>query len=266
MSVARLNADPSPPPSIFDQSPSPHGWRRPVRVFEHDRPLIAGLRGPERDLALHQGVADSEILDVGEWLPPAQDELGRDSLGVLVLDGLLARTISFDGLHSPELLGPGDLLRPWQDGANGSLEFETEWRALERTTVAWLDGAFARRVARFPCVTATLLERSVQRAWWLSAQVAIAHVRRAEPRLILLFWHLADRWGRVTPGGVEVPLRLTHSAVAQLACMRRPTVSTTLAHLANAGEIQRNADGTWVLTGSPPELTPPRGQALLRAA
>jgi CRP/FNR family transcriptional regulator, cyclic AMP receptor protein len=267
MSLAALNADVGPPPSIFDQRPpSGAGGRRPIRVFEHDRRLVAGLAGRERDLALHRGVADSEILDLGEWLPPTQEELGGDAFGVLVLDGVLMRTISFSGLDSPELLGPGDLLRPWQDGAGGSLEFATEWRAVERAMVAWLDERFARRVSPFPCVTATLLERSVQRAWWLSAQVAIAHVRRAEPRLLLLFWHLADRWGRVTPAGVELPLRLTHAAVAQLACMRRPTVSTTLGQLADAGEIRRNADGTWLLTGSPPALTPPSARSLLRAA
>jgi CRP/FNR family transcriptional regulator, cyclic AMP receptor protein len=231
------------------------GWQRPVRVFEHDRGLVSGLDADAREVALHHGVADSLVLEEGRWTPPARSALGADPVGVLVLDGLLSRTLSFDGLHSPELLGAGELLRPWGDDGGDSLTFETEWRVLERATVALLDDRFARRMARYPTVMTTLLDRGVQRARWLAAQIAIAHVRRAEPRLLMLFWHLADRWGRVTPHGVDLPLRLTHTMVAHLACMRRPTVSATIMRLARAGELRRNGDGTWLLTGAPPDVS-----------
>ena len=30
----------------------------------------------------------------------------------------------------------------------------------------------------------------------------------------MLLWYLAERWGRVTPDGVIVPLRLTHETLA----------------------------------------------------
>jgi CRP-like cAMP-binding protein len=70
----------------------------------------------------------------------------------------------------------------------------------------------------------------------------------------MLFWHLADRWGRVTPQGIVVPLRLTHGTIARLICMRRPTVSATLMRLVRAGELARNRDATWILTGAPPDL------------
>jgi CRP-like cAMP-binding protein len=165
------------------------------------------------------------------------------------------------------MLGAGDLLRPWEASEEtGSLAFQTEWRVLDRATVALLDERFARRMRRFPGLVPALLDRGAQRARLLACQVAIAHVRRAEPRLLMLFWHLADRWGRVTPRGVEIPLRLTHATIAQLACMRRPTVSATLMAIARRGELQRNEDGSWLLTGSPPDVSriagPTRGAHL----
>jgi hypothetical protein len=37
--------------------------------------------------------------------------------------------------------------------------------------------------------------------------------------------------------------------------MRRPTVSATLARLVRSGDLARNADGTWMLAGAPPDLS-----------
>ncbi len=99
-----------------------------------------------------------------------------------------------------------------------------------------------------------LLSRSVQRSRALAFHLAIAHVRHAETRLHMLLWHLADRWGRVTPAGVHVPLALTHETLAHLVCMRRPTASTALQRLRCAGDIDRRRDGTWVLTRTPPSF------------
>ncbi len=48
----------------------------------------------------------------------------------------------------------------------------------------------------------------------------------------MLLWHLADRWGRVRSEGVVLPLRLTHSVLADLVAARRPTVTTSLSELA----------------------------------
>jgi CRP/FNR family transcriptional regulator, cyclic AMP receptor protein len=69
--------------------------------------------------------------------------------------------------------------------------------------------------------------------------------------LLTLFWHLAERWGRVTPDGVLLPLTLSHRMLGQLVGARRPTVSTALGALTRAGEVSRALDGTWLLTGSP---------------
>jgi hypothetical protein len=72
-------------------------------------------------------------------------------------------------------------------------------------------------------------------------------------RLKALFWHLAERWGRVSGDGVIVPLALTHRILGQLVGARRPTVSTALSELAERGELVRRPDGSWLLRGDPPD-------------
>jgi hypothetical protein len=63
---------------------------------------------------------------------------------------------------------------------------------------------------------------------------------------------MADRWGRVTPEGVVVPLRLTHELIGGLVGARRAPVTRALGRLADAGTVRRRADGAWVLRGVPP--------------
>ena len=81
--------------------------------------------------------------------------------------------------------------------------------------------------------------------------MAIAHHARVELRLHMLFWHLADRWGRVRADGVSVPLRLTHSILADLVSARRPSVSTVPLRAGTPGVVER-AGREWLLRGDPP--------------
>jgi Crp-like helix-turn-helix domain len=81
---------------------------------------------------------------------------------------------------------------------------------------------------------------------------AISQLNRVEDRLITLFWHLAERWGRVAANGVALPLALPHRVLGELVGARRPTVSTALAELSRRGEVMRRHDGTWLLTGDAP--------------
>jgi CRP-like cAMP-binding protein len=82
--------------------------------------------------------------------------------------------------------------------------------------------------------------------------MALSHLNRVDVRLLAFFWHLADRWGRVGPEGVIVPLRLTHRTLAQLVGAQRPSVTTALGALAGEGRVTRRDDGTWLLHGEPP--------------
>ena len=81
---------------------------------------------------------------------------------------------------------------------------------------------------------ACLLDRLSERSERLAITQAISQLRRVDRRLLTLFWHLAERWGRVGTDGVVVPLALTHRMLGQLVGARRPTVSSALRELASA--------------------------------
>ena len=67
----------------------------------------------------------------------------------------------------------------------------------------------------------------------------------------MLMWHLADRWGRVTPDGIRIPLRLTHQLLADLVASRRPSVTAGLRQRMHDGHSSRVGDA-WILHGEPP--------------
>lgn len=223
-----------------------------VRVFDADPDLLAGLDPAASDLLRRRVTVGKMWVEPGPWSPPMDGERCERWFGLLVLDGLVLRSLHVEGRDCPELVGAGDVLRPWDHDDAASVPADVSWTALERTTLAVLDQRFAAAVARWPSIMSELLSRSVQRSRTLSFHLAIAHVRHAETRLRMLLWHLADRWGRVTPAGVHVPLALTHETLAHLVCMRRPTASTALQALSRSGEVERRRDGTWLLTGEPP--------------
>jgi CRP-like cAMP-binding protein len=224
--------------------------RLAVRVTEEDPALLAMLPQELHAAARQQLLARSVWAEAGAWSPFAGDLPARFDgwLGVLVLDGLLVRELAFDELRGCELLGPGDILRPWdEDDDTGTLECRTSWRVLESARFALLDATFARRAARWPSLTVELLERGLRRTRSQSVLLAVTQARRADDRLRALFSHLADRWGRVTPGGIVLPLRLTHNVIAQLTGLRRPSVSVSLAELERSGEIVRLSRDAWLI-------------------
>jgi CRP/FNR family transcriptional regulator, cyclic AMP receptor protein len=228
-------------------------------VLEHDPELGRGLPPDQFELASRHLVARTRRLEPGEWRGPfdGQDD-SEASIGALVLDGLILRVQRVGTVASAELLGSGDVLRPWLTGTEGSsLPATARWQALQPTTVAILDRRFASIAGRWPEVTSALIERSVQRARLLAFQMAIGNVRRVDARLLLLMWRLADRWGRVTSEGVVVPLRLTHGWLAHLVGAQRPSVTTALGNLAGAGRVERLDDGSWLLRGDPPDVDEP---------
>lgn len=189
----------------------------------------------------------------GPWPGSADREPGL--MGFLVLDGVLTRNVSLGRIAYPELLGRGDLLRPWQTEASNRLgPVQVSWQVLEPARVAVLDKRFAGIVGRWPEVVDELLGRALNRARELDLHMAIAQLPLLELRLLALLWHLADRWGRPVDDGMLVPIRLTHSLLAGMVLGRRPSVSTTLTEMTNRGLVSRVEDG-WILHGdSPTEL------------
>jgi CRP/FNR family cyclic AMP-dependent transcriptional regulator len=81
--------------------------------------------------------------------------------------------------------------------------------------------------------------------------MAITQQPKLEERLWMLFWELADRYGRVHADGVHLDLPLTHEVLSHLAGARRPSVSGALTRLANTGRLRR-VGRSWVLQGEPP--------------
>jgi CRP-like cAMP-binding protein len=91
----------------------------------------------------------------------------------------------------------------------------------------------------------------VLRSRQLAVNMAIVHQARVDVRLHLLFWHLAGRWGRVRSDGIVVPLRLTHTVLADLVAARRPTVTSALSDLSRRGLVRAVSEG-WLLSEPPP--------------
>jgi CRP/FNR family cyclic AMP-dependent transcriptional regulator len=196
------------------------------------------------------------VVDVprGRWMPGAGFLEGSRPLGLLILDGLLVREATVGDHPSAELLGPGDLLRTWEDEDSEELLPRTiEWSALTQTRLAVIDHAFAVRAAQWPEVFAGLIDRAARRAERLVVMQAIAHLTRVDDRLLALLWCLAERWGRVVPDGVVVSLRLSHRTLAGMVGARRPSVTTALGQLMARGVLERRPDGEWLLRGEAPE-------------
>ncbi|MDX6659750.1 MAG: family transcriptional regulator, cyclic receptor protein [Solirubrobacteraceae bacterium] len=181
--------------------------------------------------------------DLRRWFDP-----GPESLGLLVLDGVIAFDVRVGTRTATELVGTGDLLQPWSNGDEQLIDRIPAWRVLLPTRIAVLDGAFTERVRPWPQLGRALLRRVGRRARDLDVQRAIMCQPRLEVRLALLFWHLAERWGRVEPSGIHVSLPLTHSLLGRLAGAERPSISHALARLADAGLVT-GAAGHWHLHG-----------------
>jgi CRP/FNR family cyclic AMP-dependent transcriptional regulator len=198
----------------------------------------------------------ARVIDVprGRWNPSTGLLESTTPIGLLILEGVLVREATVGDHPSAELLGPGDLLRAWDDPDTEELLPRTiEWSALTATRLAVIDHAFAVRAAQWPEVFAGLIDRAARRAERLVVMQAIAHLTRVDDRLLALLWCLAERWGRVVPGGVLVSLRLSHRTLAGMIGARRPSVTTALGQLMARGELERRADGEWLLRGDAPE-------------
>ncbi|HEY5431597.1 MAG TPA: Crp/Fnr family transcriptional regulator, partial [Solirubrobacteraceae bacterium] len=226
-------------------------------VLREDPDLAEAIEPGRRAQAVEALVAREVRIPTGTWAGRAIPI--SDGIGLLVLEGVILHRVGIDGRFGAELIGEGDVLRSLQGEADAStLPLAVEWLILERARVAVLDGRFARQLARFPQVAGRLFARSVLRSRQLAVNMAIVHQARVDHRLHLLFWHLAGRWGRVRSDGVVLPLRLTHTVLADLVAARRPTVTSALSGLNRRGLVRAVGDG-WLLSGPAPGRRPAPG-------
>lgn len=226
--------------------------QRRIHLLDADPELGRLLEGQRLVDARRDLLCRLHSLERGPWDAERLRTAGPEHVGLLLIDGVVAREIALEDNVSAELLGPGDLVRPWQAQQPSQLmRAEVRWTVVEEVRFGILDRHFAVQLARYPEVNAMLIDRLTERAQRLAMMQAISQLNGVERRLLALFWHLSERWGRVVRDGVAVPVPLPHRVIAQLVGARRPTVSTALGTLAERGELVRRADGGWLLTGEP---------------
>jgi CRP-like cAMP-binding protein len=105
---------------------------------------------------------------------------------------------------------------------------------------------------RWPRLISGLYSKCFEQHDELLLQRVVASQPRVDDRLLMLMWHTADRFGRMTAEGLVVPLALTHEAFGHLVGARRPTVSIAMKSLCDRGELSRRADKSWIVA-PPPE-------------
>ncbi len=237
------------------------GRRGPVQLelcslLDIEPKLGDGLTEDERTLAAGSCRNPLTSVRAGTWtLAPRPDRLG-----FLIVDGIVCRELALVDRRSLELLGAGDVVSPicepeWpQLGGEGCVTAVTDVLAMA------LDTGLIQAAARWPSVLVALQRRIDAQRTRLSIQALIVHLPRADQRLLFTLWHLASRWGRVTPHGVVIPLQLTHDLLGKLIAARRSTVTLAVRRGERDGWLTRREDGLWVLTGEAEALTRTLGQ------
>src|SRR4051794_30217003 len=169
------------------------GW---VPILQVDGELAARLPREIVDEAAHLAIAPAEWLHPREWNPPPPAAEDRAShLGLLVVDGFFARRVRVLDRPATELLGPGDLLLPWEPDRTEPFSAGARWEVLEQARIAVLDRRFTALLRRWPDITAAPLRRAGSRSRAFAPPIAInpplGGGRRPPVRLL----HLARRRG-----------------------------------------------------------------------
>jgi CRP/FNR family transcriptional regulator, cyclic AMP receptor protein len=226
----------------------------PVRVLEVDPDLGQDLDPAAFALAERELVTETISAPRGRWDAEATWQAVPAQLGMLLIEGVLARDVRIGRRATLEILGPGDLVRPWpKDRHAPALTIVLRFEALEPVRFAVLDDAFAQNAARWPPVLGQVTGRVMGRATSASLRLLVHQVVRIDDRILLSLWGLAERFGRVTPDGVLVPVPINHTMMARFVGAQRPTVSQAVGELVRRGEVERLDDGGWLLKGSFPE-------------
>ncbi len=225
-----------------------------VRILDVDPELGYNLAPEDHEAARRYAVARTHTVETGDWAPLADSRDHSAHLGLLVVEGTVCRTIRLGHTACAELLGQGDVLRPWNEDCGFTVaHFDVSWTVLAPLRLATLDQRFAAVACRWPAMIDLIISRVVLRSRCLAFHLTVTHLTRVDVRLLVTMWFLAERWGRVSREGVVLPLRLTHQTLAHLIGAQRPSVTTALGELTSGGRITRCPDGSWLLHGEPPE-------------
>lgn len=228
-----------------------------IDLVEVDSDVAAAI--PPEDRALAERVLTVPRLDAvtGPLEVPARNRWHGPVMALLLVRGAVARHVDVADRVATQFHGPGDLVQPWAVDGEG-VPCRTRWSVHEAATFAVLDRRYSLAMSRWPELATLLSDRLAEQAARASVHTAIAQLPRVEQRVLAILWQLAERFGRVGPGGVVVPLRLTHVMIGECVGARRPTVTLALGALCDEGLLSRAPDGAWVLA--------PRSRAVLEGA
>lgn len=224
---------------------------RPASILREDPELAHGLDPARTECAARIAQTQVACLPKGEFSPDEAPQGCTGTFGFLVLDGLLLRGVAVHKRPSLEVLGPGDVIRPFESDRDpyAMVPGDVRWWSLRPARLAVLDAEFLRRMSDYPEVIAELAGRLSRASAAGSIRLAIVQQPRLSVRLHFMLWHLADRFGRVQADGVVLPLPLCHGLLAWLTGARRPAVSRAINELERAGRLARLPDETWWLGG-----------------
>lgn len=229
---------------------------RVISVLQEDPDLAVGVPQEKRRTAAR--VCGARVLDIPRGIWDGGDSEAEPKsdagFGLVVLSGILCRRVAQSERYGAELIGPGDLMRPWDlVGDWSTLPTDPRWRVIQPVSAAILDADFTRRAAPFPGIAEALVRRALLRSRYLAILIAIVSQRRIETRLEMLFWHLADRFGHVRSDYVDVSVPLTHSLLGELIGARRQTVTTALSKMQERGAVEKTRGGWRLRASTPPE-------------
>ena len=238
-----------------------------VALLEVTSDLAVDLTPDEMRLALGALVVPAIRIRGGWWDSEAcadDDRVSGSLIGLLVIEGVVLRETMLGRYVSAQLCGPGDLLELRSACDRHCLPALATLSVPGTAVLALLDDRVLAASRRWPRLGGRLLAQAMRQIGDASAYQAISQLPRVEDRLLALFWHLADRWGRVLRDGVRIDLPLTHETIGHLIGARRPTVTLGLRPLRAAGLLERKLDGAWLLAHDSLQLSPelmPNGSA-----
>ena len=228
-----------------------------VQILQADPGLAAAIPESTRNDAAVYTFAHTYWVEPGEWNPVRENgDEAAGSLGLLILNGFLVRHVRVIDRPPAELLGPGDLLHPWEPDHTEPFVAGSRWDVIEPARLAVLDRRFATIIGRWPDLVAALFGRAIARSRSLLLNLAIGQLVGVDIRLLVLLWHIAERWGdhdgEGAHDGVRRPGAPDPPARGEPDLRPAPNRDQRAGNLTERGLISRRPEGLIVLHGEPP--------------
>lgn len=228
-----------------------------ISLLEIEPDLGAWLSHDEQERARRLRVPTARLGSSSPELDRVLEE--TEAFAALVLDGMVMHRMTVAGRAVLRLLGPGDIIvHTW--APRSEILGRSSKHAIDDTRIALLGRQLVGAAREFPGLIVGLHMRLGDQHQRLAVQLGICQLPRVQDRVLALMWLLAESWGRVTPMGTLLPVKLTHSMLGALVGAKRPTVTLALGDLVDRGALLVQEDG-WLLLSEPATTTeePPEG-------